>query len=51
MVPLQLAPEELYCQVSQPFGELGPEWLEGGYHQGGYHGEQFLGRVASRITS
>jgi hypothetical protein len=44
-VSLQLASEELYCQVSKAFTEFHPEGLQRGdqYEEGS--GQQFLGRV------
>jgi hypothetical protein len=45
VVPLQLVPQELYCQVSEAFAEFRPEGFQCGaqYEEDG--GQQFLGRV------
>ena len=44
-VSLQLASEELYCQVSEAFTEFHPEGLQCGNQYEEDSGQQFLGRV------
>jgi len=50
MVPLQLVPQELYCQVSEAFAEFRPEGFQCGaqYEEDG--GQQFLGRIGQYKT-
>lgn len=39
--------DDAYRQVSEAFGELGPEGLQHYDHEGGYDNEQFLGRLTA----